>query len=501
VKGNNGEALDNDATHNVADGQTVDYLPYGQGFSCSAHEGAIPPTNACGNGTPNWTTTYATQPVAMTPAGETITVTNTLNCQPVIIKGNSTFSVSKEATFKGQPITNITFPMNVTCAHGGPSQAMNLAHGQVQSMDNLAAGTACTVVEGTIPSTGLCPSGTVEKWNTTYAPANGSNTTSAQSSVIVRVTNLLSCQPVKQQPVLTEPPVKSDTPIIIVPPPPPVVCDAATAQYVNGACRCTIQGQVPVSKTACACPNGQQLINGRCGNPPPKCEGNTHFEPALGKCVPNTPDCKPGTHLAPDRLRCVPDKVDCPANTHIDQATGMCVDNAPRCTGNTHLDPNSGKCVQNEVVCPNGTHKVPGTNRCERDRPTCQDGQQYDPRRNVCFTSKPVCPRGTHYEAGSNSCVQNKVVCGRGQKLDPATNRCVTVRPVCEPPMVYNPRNNRCVMVEQPCPRGTIKLRGVCLPIPHIQIPFPRGPKQQQDVPHAGTSGGVGVPGIKLPGF
>jgi hypothetical protein len=85
VKGNNGEVLDTDATHTVADGQTVDYLPYAAGFTCSAHEGTIPSTNACGKQTPVWTTSYATQPVAMTPAGETITVTNTLNCKKVII--------------------------------------------------------------------------------------------------------------------------------------------------------------------------------------------------------------------------------------------------------------------------------------------------------------------------------------------------------------------------------------------------------------------------------
>jgi hypothetical protein len=83
VKGNNGEVLDTDAAHNVADGQTVDYLPYAAGFSCSAHEGTIPQTNACGKDTPIWTTTYATQPVAMTPAGETITVTNMLNCKHI----------------------------------------------------------------------------------------------------------------------------------------------------------------------------------------------------------------------------------------------------------------------------------------------------------------------------------------------------------------------------------------------------------------------------------
>ena len=84
VKGSNGDVLDNDVAHTVADGQTVDFEAYAAGFSCSAHEGAIPQTNACGKDTPVWTTTYATQPVAMTPAGETITVTNMLNCtQPV----------------------------------------------------------------------------------------------------------------------------------------------------------------------------------------------------------------------------------------------------------------------------------------------------------------------------------------------------------------------------------------------------------------------------------
>ncbi len=315
-----------------------------------------------------------------------------------------------------------------------------------------------------------------------------------------------------------------------------LTCDAATTVLSGNTCRCIIQGQVPVSNTACGCPNGQQLRNGRCEVPPPVCGDNTHLDlatgrcvpnvtncplnthvdPATGKCVDNPPRCTGNTHLDPNSGKCVDNPPVCTGNTHYEPALGKCVENPPRCTGNTHLDPTTGKCVDNapvcrdgthlapdgkrcvanQVDCPAGTHNVPGTNRCDKDRPTCRDGQQYDARRNICFDAKPVCGRGTHYEPSSNSCVQNKVVCGRGQKLNPDTNRCETVRPICEAPFVYNPRNNSCIKVEQPCPPGTIKLRGICLPIPRLDFPTPR--KQPQEGPAQQPPRG-GLPGIKLP--
>jgi Domain of unknown function (DUF5979) len=176
------------------DGQTIVFHHYEAGMSCNLSE-TIPATTACGKDTPVWTTTYApSQTVALSPNGETITVTNTLNCEPIGENGLSTFSVSKEASYDGQPILGTPFQMNVTCDNGN-AQSLNVLSGQSQTISNLPIGTSCNVVEGKIGTTNLCPKGTVEKWATTYTPTNGTNTTAANSSVVVRVNNELTCEP------------------------------------------------------------------------------------------------------------------------------------------------------------------------------------------------------------------------------------------------------------------------------------------------------------------
>ena len=198
VTGTGSGTLDNSASHNLAHGQTQTYLPYMAGGNCTVTEGVMPVTTACGKGkNPVWTTTYSpSQTVAMSSAGTLVTVTNTLDCEPIVIGGGkSTFSVSKEASFNGQPILGTSFQMNVTC-DDGTAQSLNVLSGQSQTIENLPSGTTCNVVEGKIGTTNLCPKGSVENWTTTYSPANGSNTTDSNTSVIVRVNNLLTCKPV-----------------------------------------------------------------------------------------------------------------------------------------------------------------------------------------------------------------------------------------------------------------------------------------------------------------
>jgi uncharacterized repeat protein (TIGR01451 family) len=587
VKGNNGEVLDNDATHTVADGQTVDYLPYAAGFTCSAHEGTIPPTNACGKQTPVWTTAYATQPLLMTPAGETIMVTNTLNCKPQVIDEatgpilvpdvavepgidvvkhviNNTGAVLPDMEFafgidcsgktpggilisdgqtvhvplpanmgncevkEGDPtsatsagvcpvgmvpswatsyspsavvsstngstviITNtvhcepapppkpllikkvvvnnapnaigdIDYDFNIQCP-SLPMHSIFLKNGETKEAFQYIPGAVCSITEGGVasPTDGYYPRATDAcgflhraKWTVSfsvpstgggYPTANGfptANVTMVPGGQTITVTNTLDCEfgiykaaqcdpattnkegdscvckfpnmtqvsplacgcaagsnlaagqgCIKQepapQPIVTEPPVKVDIPpVIITPPKPPVLnCDERTTKLVNGQCRCIIQGQTPISKTACGCPKGTELQKGQCVKPKP--------------------------------------------------------------------------------VCPQGTRFNDGRKRCE---PICRDGQEYNASRNVCLTPKPVCRQGTHYNPATNSCVIDKPVCKRGQKYDAATNRCINVRPVCEPGTQYNPKRNTCVPVEQRCPGGTIKVRGQCIEIPRCRFP------------------------------
>lgn len=244
VKGTNGDVLDNDVTHTVADGQTVDYMPYADGFNCSANEGTIPQTDACGKKTPVWTTTYSTQPVAMTPAGETITVTNTLNCKSVDI------------------------------------------------------------------------------------------------------------------PIQTKPPVLN--------------CDERTTKLVNDTCRCIIQGQTPISQTACGCPKGTEFKNGQCVKPQPKCQQGTRFNDARNRCEPI---CKNGQEYNASRNVCLTPK--------------------PVCKQGSRYNPATNSCVIDKPVCKRGQKYDAATNRCINLRPVCEPGTQYNPKRNTCVPVEQRCPSGT----------------------------------------------------------------------------------------------------------
>jgi hypothetical protein len=244
VKGTNGDVLDNEVTHTVADGQTVDYMPYAEGFNCSANEGTIPQTNACGKKTPVWTTTYATQPVAMTSAGETITVTNTLNCKSIDV------------------------------------------------------------------------------------------------------------------PIQTKPPVLN--------------CDERTTKFVNGQCRCIIQGQTPISQTACGCPKGTELQKGQCVKPKPVCPQGTRFNDGRNRCEPI---CRDGQEYNASRNVCLTPK--------------------PICRQGTHYNPATNSCAIDKPVCKRGQKYDAATNRCINMRPVCEPGTQYNPKRNTCVPVEQRCPRGT----------------------------------------------------------------------------------------------------------
>ncbi len=376
VKGNNGEVLDNDATHTVADGQTVDYLPYAAGFSCSAHEGAIPQTNACGKQTPVWTTTYATQPVAMTPAGETITVTNTLNCEQTPVPTIAGFYIKKLAYYNGVPILDIPFKFSHKC--GSVIWYQGISHGGSTGDNNFPVGSTCSTTEGTLPTTTICPPDQAAHWTTTYSPSQSLVLTSAGATITV--TNILECRPK----------INIDKTL---------KCDTKTSKLAGQACRCTIQGMVPVSKTACACQDGSTLHGGVCRKdppPPPVCRNGTHLE---GKqCVENAVNCRPPSLRNPN--------------------TNTCFVPPPKCGPGTHLV--GKRCVPNDVIC-----RAPS---------------KRNPKTNTCVVPEQKCEPGTHKQG--RNCVPDQRKCGRGEIS--VKGRCISI-PRCAFPEIPVPGTGICI--------------------------------------------------------
>jgi Domain of unknown function (DUF5979) len=367
-----------------SDGETVLFHNYEAGMSCNLSE-VIPATTACGKGmTDVWSTTYSpSQNVVLSPNGETITVTNTLNCEP-IVKGDglTTFSVSKEASYDGEPILGTPFQMSVTC-DDGTVQSMAVLSGQSQTINGLPNGTTCNVVEGKIGTTNLCPKGSVEQWATTYVPTNGSNTTALDSSVVVRVNNLLTCKKVIVDPIVCDKGFvlvagKGCVPIVVAP-----KCDPATTVTKGDKCVCEYRNMVQVSKTACGCAKGLKFVAGKgCFKPEPVCKSGTKFNPTRGRCEPL---CAKGFDYNAKRNACIQKKPDCPQGT---------VYNAKR-------------------------------NRCDKLPPVCRKPFVYDAKRNACVeVIKQNCERG-QIKIGKR-CV-NIPKCPFGQIPIPGTGICVSI--------------------------------------------------------------------------
>ena len=122
-----------------------------------------------------------------------------------------------------------------------------------------------------------------------------------------------------------------------VPPPPPPKCDGETAKLQGNRCVCTIRGMVPVSKTSCSCPNGQKIVNGRCAvppPPPPKCDGET------AKLQGNRCVCTVRGMVPVSKTSCA-----CPKGQKI--VNGRCTvppPPPPKCDGVTAV-PNGKACV------------------------------------------------------------------------------------------------------------------------------------------------------------
>lgn len=182
----------NSTTMNLAsDGtaQAVNNLPYGT--VCSVVEGVVTPPNICPQGTtPTFTTTYVPPgPVTINQASTTITVVNTFSCAS---RDTGSVTVIKSVTnTTSADLTNITYPVVLTC--GSIQTSLVLTNGNSQTLSNMALGTNCSVTEdtSTLPMpAGACIPPTQPAWTATISPA----VTISGSTATITVHNSLDCK-------------------------------------------------------------------------------------------------------------------------------------------------------------------------------------------------------------------------------------------------------------------------------------------------------------------
>lgn len=190
---------DTAALDNLADGETKPFYIYVPGSTCTVTEGAIPTTNACGEGrVDTWTTSYApAQTVALNPLGETVTVTNTLDCRPIDEPVVQQIIVTKEVINHAPgSVAGLGFPITSSCSPNTPvannNITTNFGDGDAIIYGG-ATGDTCTISEGAISATNACGKGFNPVWSTSYAPAQTFTVGTAPTSVTV--TNTLDCVP------------------------------------------------------------------------------------------------------------------------------------------------------------------------------------------------------------------------------------------------------------------------------------------------------------------
>ncbi len=112
------------------------------------------------------------------------------SCVPIVVKELGKLTVAKEASYNGTHITNVNFPIAVTC--GGTTTNATFADSAPYVQSNVPVGANCSVIEGTAPLTGLCKKSQTEVWTTTYNPTTPVAATVAGATINVR--NILSCK-------------------------------------------------------------------------------------------------------------------------------------------------------------------------------------------------------------------------------------------------------------------------------------------------------------------
>jgi Domain of unknown function (DUF5979) len=205
--------------------QTVGNLPYGT--TCTYNEPTPPvPPNACPPRSIGvWSTVFTpSPPITINAPTTSVLVTNTLVCKTREI---GQLSVSKKVSPDPRGIgTTLSFPMTVNCTNPTGTYAVTV-NGNTSSVPfNVPVGSVCTVTEVQPPLPAGC----------TWLPPTTASVTIHVGLNQTMVTNAYRCRGC----------------------PPPQVMNA------DGYCACPppmVPG--PVAGT-CNCPDGMQLVNGKC---------------------------------------------------------------------------------------------------------------------------------------------------------------------------------------------------------------------------------------------
>ncbi len=192
---------------------------------------------------------------------------------------------------------------------------------------------------------------------------------------------------------------------IPTPPPPAPKCDTRSAELQDGKCVCKVPGAEPVSKTACGCPDGTELIKGKCRVPPPELKCDTRSAvPSNGKCV-----CKIQGAVPVSPTAC-----GCPDGTEL--IKGKCRVPAPvlKCDRDTTVTKGSA------CVC-----KFRGMRPVSETECACRRGSTFVAGKG-CVVERADCPEGTVRKG--DLCIRIKLDEPRGKDCPPGTRK---VGPLC----------------------------------------------------------------------
>jgi hypothetical protein len=375
------------------DSQVVLFHHYEAGMSCNLSE-YIPPTTACGADTPVWTTTYSQpSPVALSPNGETIIVTNTLDCTHVVtpVDGNP-IKVKKVVINNAPlPVGDLQFPITVTCVKGTNGEVLDndathtVADGQTITYLPYAEGFSCSAHEGAIPQTDACGKNMKPVWNTSYSAQPVPMMVAGET---ITVTNLLKCVPI----IIDH----ADCP-------PRTHYDPKSGKCLDDRVVCVAPFVLNPDSNTCyipkkICPAGTHLEGKICVANQVKCAPPAVRNPTTNTCYVPRPDCGPGTHW--DGRNCVPNRKECRAPLKLNPNTNTCYLPKPDCPAGTHW--NGKRCVGDVVNCQAGTH-LEG-NKCVRNRDVQKCGPRQIQTKRGCI-SIPQCAIGQLPVPGTGMCV------------------------------------------------------------------------------------------------
>ena len=208
------------------------------GTQCSVSEGVLPQI-VCRNGaTAVWgQPVFTPNPATVTiGSGNTqVTVANGLKCPSTSPTGSLTV-IKTIYNPDNAPLANVNFPITITCGTATSQPTFNQGNNLTNTVSGLAAGTQCTVTEGTLPPV-TCRNGATAVWYAATFTPNPAAVTIGTGNSQVTVANALKCPST---------PTGSVTFIKVIDNPQGINIPAGTTFTVNVTCGTTV---TPVTLT------------------------------------------------------------------------------------------------------------------------------------------------------------------------------------------------------------------------------------------------------------